>query len=260
MPRKGYGCFATKVIKRGTRILADDPLLIVPVGNYMLCDIQVAYDKLSADDQKLYFTLHSGHGQDKGKWPSSIHESVREDDRARIREQHAARMAKEPSIISIFQTNCMEHDKGAAVFPYASRFNHSCNPNACFTWNSAIQKETIHAMTDIQLGEEITLSYCDMTHNRMLRKWELNHYGFECDCRACTGNEKDESTFANKSAERRFLLAELNKETKNKRGRNLNPAWWDDKGTGLVRKLLKMAALHVEEGDWTSRLASVLVM
>jgi hypothetical protein len=36
---KGYGCFALKAIKRGTRILADDPLLVVPIAHYMQEDI-----------------------------------------------------------------------------------------------------------------------------------------------------------------------------------------------------------------------------
>jgi hypothetical protein len=169
IPGKGNGCFALKLIKRGTRMLEDDPLLIVPIAHYLQHDIQTAFDKLSATEKELYFTLHSGHGQDPKIWPSRIHESVSAHDRQRIQEQHAARTGKDPSLISIFQTNCMEMDKGAAIFPKAARFNHSCNPNACFSWNSAIGKETIHAMNDVQPGEEITLSYCDMIHDKVLR-------------------------------------------------------------------------------------------
>jgi len=134
-PRKGYGCFAIKPLQRGTRILADSPLLIVPVFEYFQTDIQAAFDQLSPADQALYFTLHSAHGQNTTNWPTKIHSSVSSRERARIIEQHNARVGKEPSLISIFQTNCMEMGKGAAVFPHASRFNHSCNPNACFSWN-----------------------------------------------------------------------------------------------------------------------------
>ncbi|KAF2818634.1 SET domain-containing protein [Ophiobolus disseminans] len=256
IPGKGYGCFAVKPIERGTRILADDPLIIVPIAYYMNCDIQQAFDKLSAHEQKLYFSLHSGHGQDPKLWPSRISDQVPEHEKARIIEQHTARTGKDASLISIFQTNCMEKDKGAAVFPHAARFNHCCNPNACFTWNSAIQKETIHAMTDIQPDEQITLSYCDMTHERKLRSWELRHYGFVCDCRACTGDEEDETTFANQSAERRFRLEELERETKNLRGKYLLQGAQDP---NFAKKLLEMAALHQQEGDWTARLANVFL-
>jgi hypothetical protein len=256
VPNKGYGCFALKAIKRGTRILADDPLLVVPVGYYFQRDIQEAFDKLSADQQKVYFTLHSGHGQDPKKWPTRIADTAGPRERERIREQHNARVAKEASLISIFQTNCMEMGKGAAIFPHAARFNHCCNPNACFTWNPAIQKETIHAMSDIQPGEEITLSYCDMTHVWELRAYELKHYGFVCDCRACIGNVKDLTTFAGQSTERRFRLEELETETRYWRGARLEEAAGKEE---FIGKLLKMAKLYQEEGDWTTRLASVYV-
>jgi hypothetical protein len=235
IPGKGYGCVSLKPIPRGTRILAEDPLLIVPVGDYMLSDVQKAFDSLTPSQQTLYYTLHSSHGQDPKKWPSRIHDSS-------------------PSLISIFQTNCMEMNAGAAVFPHAARFNHSCNPNACFSWNASIGKETIHVMSPIPAGEEITLSYCDMIHDKSLRAYELKHYGFTCGCPACSDDEEDETTFGYQSAERRFRLQELERETRFFRGANLERgAQRDD----FVKKLLQLAALHKAEGDYTARLANV---
>jgi hypothetical protein len=226
----------------------------VPIAEYLQRDIQTAYDKLKPEDQALYFTLHSGHGQDPKNWPAYIHESIPAHDRLRIQEQHNARTGKAASLISIFQTNCMEMDKGAAVFPHAARFNHDCNPNACFTWNSAVRKETIHAMADIAAGAEITLSYCDMIHDKSLRTWELKHYGFACACRACTSDERDEATFAYQSAGRRFRLQELEKETRGLRGARLEVGAQRE---GFVGKLVEMAGLHQAEGDYTARLAHV---
>ncbi|KAI4646948.1 hypothetical protein J4E93_005172 [Alternaria ventricosa] len=243
-----------KPIPRGTRILAEDPLLIVSVGDYMLSDVQKAFDSLTPSQQTLYYTLHSSHGQDPKKWPSRIHESVSPQEVLRIKEQHKARTDPSPSLISIFQTNCMEMNAGAAVFPHAARFNHSCNPNACFSWNASIGKETIHVMNPIAAGEEITLSYCDMIHDKSLRAYELKHYGFTCDCPACSDDEEDETTFGHQSAERRFRLQELERETRFFRGANL------EKGAqreDFVKKLLQLAALHKAEGDYTARLANV---
>jgi hypothetical protein len=191
--------------------------------SYLASDIESAFSKLSASDKELYFSLHSGHGQDPKTWPSRIHESVEPHERQRIQEQHKARVGKEASLISIFQINCMELDKGAAIFPHAARFNHACNPNATFSWNSAIGKETIHAMKDIKVGEEITISYCDMIHERELRKWELKHYGFVCDCRSCESDENGEvGEWAEGSAERRFRLGELESATRFLRGLNFH--------------------------------------
>ncbi|KAH9867086.1 hypothetical protein IAQ61_007678 [Plenodomus lingam] len=254
IPGKGYGCFALKDLKRGRRILADHPLLIVPMADYLQEDIQTAFDKLTATEKELYFSLHSGHGQDPRSWPSQIHPSVNGKERTRIEQQHAARTGKEASLISIFQINCMEMDRGAAVFPHAARFNHSCNPNACFTWNAGIGKETIHIMNDVKAGEEITLSYCDMLHDKKLRSWELKHYGFRCDCRACAEDEDVEDTFAYESADRRFRLQELDRETRLLRGSRLTEG---AKVPDFVTKLIQLAALHRQEGDFSARLACV---
>ncbi|KAF1951200.1 SET domain-containing protein [Byssothecium circinans] len=251
---KGYGCVALQDIKRGTRILADSPLLIVPIAEYVKADVERPFEKLSPADQKLYFSLASGHGQDPKNWPSKIHESVRGRESQRIQEQHEARVSKEPSVVSIFQTNCMEWNEGAAVFPNAARFNHSCNPNANFTWNPAIEKETIHTINDVKKGDEITLSYCDMTHEKAHRTWELKHYGFVCDCPACTGSEEDPECFAYQSAERRFRIAELNRATKMLRGKRLEQAIGNK---DWVPQMLELASLYKDEGDYTCRLADV---
>ncbi|KAF2469942.1 SET domain-containing protein, partial [Lindgomyces ingoldianus] len=254
VPEKGFGCFAINPIKRGTRILADSPLLIVPIAEYFQTDIQAAFDKLTHAEQAFYFTLHSAHGQDPANWPRRIHDSVVGRERQRIEEQHKARVGKEPSLISIFQTNCMEKDGGAAVFPNAARFNHSCNPNACFTWNPAIQKETVHAIKDIPAGDQITLAYCDTTHDKATRQWELKHYGFLCDCHACSGDESDSSSWAAKSAARRYRMMELQQETRYKRGKFLE---FGVKTEAFVGKLLEFAKLMNEEGDYTARAADI---
>ncbi|XP_014552346.1 hypothetical protein COCVIDRAFT_110478 [Bipolaris victoriae FI3] len=254
IPGKGYGCFALASIPRGTRILEDNPLLAIPSGAYLKSDIEDAAARLTPEQKKLYFSLHSGHGQDPRQWPSKIHDSVEPRERQRIEEQHAARIGKEATWMSIFQTNCMEMDKGAAVFPHAARFNHSCNPNACFSWNPSINKETIHVMNDVAAGEEITISYCDMTHDKPSRSYELKHYGFVCDCPACAGDEDEETSFAHQSAIRRFLLQELEYETRVWRGALLLEGLQQPQ---FVNKLLQLAALHGLEGDYTARLAAV---
>lgn len=105
-------------------------------------------------------------------------------------------------------TNAMECEQGAAVFEVASRFNHSCVPNACFAWNEKLGVETIYAIKDISVGKEITLSYVDPLYDGSARMWELWHYGFECDCPAC-GDTRIEGSFAARSRDRRWRLREI---------------------------------------------------
>ncbi|KAF2746377.1 SET domain-containing protein, partial [Sporormia fimetaria CBS 119925] len=249
---KGYGCFAIKPIKRGTRIIAESPLIFCPVAFYYENDIKEPFSKLSPEQQALYFTLHSAHNQDPSKYPKHIHPSVDESERCRIEEQRKARMAKEASVVSIFQTNCMQMEGGAAVFPYCARFNHSCNANATFSWNPAIWKQTVHAMRDIEEGEEITISYCDITLDRASRRWELMHYGFECECPACDDDEDPES-FAAQTGPRRFRLMEIEEELKFMRGPMIA---YGAKQEGFVGKLLEYTKLLIDEGDYTVRLAN----
>jgi hypothetical protein len=247
---RGYGCFATRRLPHGTRILADKPLLIVPVANYYETDIKEPFAKLTEEEKALYFSLHSAHGQDPENWPKHIHNEVEDQEKCRILEQHSARVSKDPSLISIFQTNCMELGSGAAIFPNAARFNHSCNPNACFVWNSAIGMETIHAMRDIEKGEEITVTYCNMMEDYTNRMWELKHYGFFCDCPACAGDFSDPDSFAAKSAANRHLLKEISEE-------EIKRLKGSDDTLGQVDKILQMISLLRQEGDYSSRLASL---
>lgn len=142
------------------------------------------------------------------RYPDSIHPEVPIHEKQRIREQHSARTAKEPSTLSIFMTNAMGCENGGAVFETASRFNHSCIPNAYFSWSKANGVEQIYAIRDIEAGEEITLSYCDPLYEYSQRCWEFQHYDFTCLCPACSDLD-DPNSFGAKSRQRRWRLAEL---------------------------------------------------
>lgn len=47
------------------------------------------------------------------------------------------------------------------VFLLGSCINHSCTSNINFAYNSALEKETFHAIHDINAGEELTIIYID---------------------------------------------------------------------------------------------------
>lgn len=151
-PGKGLGSFATRDIPRGTRILSERPLLSIDKRHYLVSDLEEAFAKLSQSDQKKFVGLHSNHGQDPKLYPSETHPSIPAREKGRIQGQHEARIGKEKSLLSIFQTNCMGRGEGAGIFYEAARFNHSCMPNAHFAWNANVGMETIHATKDIEAG------------------------------------------------------------------------------------------------------------
>ena len=72
---------------------------------------------------------------------------------------------------------------------WMAKINHSCTPNSTFARTRCIEDLVLLAITNIQAGEEITISYiqCDpaMTtqerRNKLLREWH-----FMCACELCT--------------------------------------------------------------------------
>ena len=84
------------------------------------------------------------------------------------------------------QLNSFGNDDGdASLFMTASMFNHSCLAN-CFM-DTVMQRSGIEVRTSrpVAAGEEMTLTYCDLTDRARGAALE-DHYGFKCDCAACT--------------------------------------------------------------------------
>ena len=81
----------------------------------------------------------------------------------------------------------------SGVFEHASFFNHSCVPNAHFTWNPDRGQDnqgrlTVYAIRDIAFGEEVLVNYrIDCSYEaRAVRVRKLSKdYDFVCTCPAC---------------------------------------------------------------------------
>ena len=86
------------------------------------------------------------------------------------------------------------------IFLQASRLNHSCMPNCTYSWNKNLKHHRVHAVRDIAVGEELTISYVWILLDCAIRVKELMHgYGFVCDCPACEA----EGNFGKASLRRR---------------------------------------------------------
>ena len=60
-----------------------------------------------------------------------------------------------PDELFFLSTN--SYDDGVGI--QASRFNHSCSPNAEFEWNETIAASVIRVVSKINSGDEITVNY-----------------------------------------------------------------------------------------------------
>ena len=152
----------TKKIEAGVRILADELLFSIwvidgDVDEGLEENIREALERLRPYQEQLYNTLHC---PDHPSWTS---------------------------LKSRYLANCFEISQGqSGIFLEASLLNHSCCPNALYSWNKDLGRIVVHAMVDISAGEEITISYIQPFLPRVYRQAILREYdGFECQCPAC---------------------------------------------------------------------------
>lgn len=224
---KGLGMIATTNIERGTRVLAEKAM--ISWVQSLESDDQKAesfgtalagrVSSLNQEQRKQFFALANVHVKLTG-------EETNEERCAGIARTNAAFMSL--------------RDGGVAkrgIFPVAARINHSCNPNCHATWNDNIGKLTVHAMSDICEGQEITVSYISTPEERDRRQGILGRvYGFTCTCDFCT-LPKD------KGADRDYILREWRKLHDKLKEKEANMTETDpEEYLALVYKIIDMFA------------------
>ncbi|RPB22848.1 SET domain-containing protein [Terfezia boudieri ATCC MYA-4762] len=180
--QKGYGMIAKTAISPGRLILVEEPLFSLPsvlFSREVLAQakhpestlntiIATAVKALPKDKQVVFLELHNSKTR--------------------------------PGVfLGIWQTNAFglgSDNDDLGIFELASRFNHSCFPNAVHSWNYNTKKMEIHATKAIPEGTEITMSYLSFEEIiqpcAMRRTMLQGRYGFTCSCHACAspGNAK----------------------------------------------------------------------
>ncbi|KAE9405406.1 SET domain-containing protein [Gymnopus androsaceus JB14] len=151
---KGLGAFALKPLRRGERILVETPL--VSVDDLLPKNVFMGFQQLSPRDLSRCLLLRNVH-------------------------------PKDGIFLGIYNTNAFP--QSGVVFN-ASRFNHSCSPNARYTYHEPLKQERISALTDIAEGEEIFVSYLQSRNvygspHAIRRQTLLSKYRFCCECVAC---------------------------------------------------------------------------
>jgi hypothetical protein len=187
IPGKGKGAIATRFIAAGELMHQERPLLLLPPN----VDDEATYllDQLNAlppNSQVEFYSLANTTATKFG--PNS--------------------QPEEPDVVhNIFHTNSMLATDGTSsgVFPTAARTNHACRPNAEFYFRDELGALVVHALEDIDQGQEIHYSYFDASaKSRAARREYLSAaYGFECSCPVCSLN----TTASAQSDERRAIIA-----------------------------------------------------
>ncbi|RAK91029.1 SET and MYND domain protein [Aspergillus costaricaensis CBS 115574] len=82
-------------------------------------------------------------------------------------------------------TNAVYDRLGVYLHPYAAIFNHSCDHNAAVSFDGP--NLHIKALRPIQKGEQIFITYIDVTDPYPIRQHNLqSRYYFTCHCSKCT--------------------------------------------------------------------------
>jgi hypothetical protein len=162
VPGKGQGLIATRRILKGTRILSEAPIIKVPEditdSPALRASIRKQVDKLTLDQRKAFLAMCNIYPGDATS-----------------------------QSLGIIRTNALPMDDGSGIFLVACRINHACDNNAQKGWNEGIKQHTVHALRDIEEGEEITITYLGVLNNRRTRQEALREkFKFNCTCHLCS--------------------------------------------------------------------------
>lgn len=164
MPGKGIGMTATAPIPLGALIISERPLFSVPLSPTNTAILREVA-RLSPENRAAFLALHNAHP-----------------------------ISEITPFLGIFRTNSFGLGVDAVrggLFEICSRFNHSCSPNAMFTWNHKTLCIEIHAADDIPADEEITINYLDdkiyYSSHHVRQSYLRSSYRFGCQCITCGG-------------------------------------------------------------------------
>ncbi|THH20180.1 hypothetical protein EW146_g1123 [Bondarzewia mesenterica] len=175
--RKGMGAFAIQVFHRGDLVLAERPLYMVDNpddGMKHQANVEVAVRNLSETELKEFLSLRNAHTRTQRFYGNAI--------------------------VGTHSTNAFAaSDNGrekSVLCVRASRFNHSCVPNATYSWHASSGQLRIYALRDVAVGEELFVTYIRGRNvygsPREVRQSRLKTYGFTCACPACTLPEAEQ--------------------------------------------------------------------
>ncbi|RYC86242.1 hypothetical protein BFJ63_vAg10884 [Fusarium oxysporum f. sp. narcissi] len=162
VPGRGKGLIATHKILKGTRVLSEEPIIRIPEdatdSPALRASLRRQVDELTSDQRRAFLSMCN-------IYPGEA----------------------DSQYLGIFRTNALPIDSGGGIFLAACRINHACDNNAQKAWNEGIKRHTVHALRDIDKGEEITITYVSILNNRRTRQEALRKkFKFTCSCSLCS--------------------------------------------------------------------------
>ena len=177
----GHGLFATELIKPGTLIIREKPVLTVSQAETKAkteyrCVIEQVSRLTPVDQNRLMGLYHN---------PKKFREF------SFLKDQLCPGTDLDSCLVlAKFYTNAASITAGGlecGLFTEFCRMNHSCTPNICWVYDEPSGMMEVYAVRNIAAGEEITNSYIEVACSYQARVKELSNWGFACNCSACEG-------------------------------------------------------------------------
>jgi len=215
---KGMGVVAKQNLEPGCLVLTEIPALYVTPELDGHAETIQAFAELEPNDQEKLLQLCNMYSIDENLWTDEMRKELQFciTDAGDI---SSINVPKETAIKvwQIWLTNA--YDNG--IFFLLSRFNHSCQPNTEYFWNTEDDewKQEVRAIRRIKKGEELTVCYRSFwPSNKTERQEVMRQYNFDCLCDGCNVSkekEEKEAHFCNifkQIDEKRFHLKQSSKE------------------------------------------------
>ena len=140
---KGFGCVASKDIKKGDLILREEAQMVIDSKHFEKIDrktinrVWAAYHQMSHSDQEVFLKLHNRFNGDAYQ-PSSYDLICETKD---VIDTFKANKKDLLEVFEIFYTNCdvLHRAQTYVIAIHSSRFNHSCHANAITSGNGNIR-------------------------------------------------------------------------------------------------------------------------
>eukprot|EP01083_Nonionella_stella_P073452 198606_1 len=154
-PGMGLGMFALADIPKGSLILREKPLCVVP----------------SESDAKLEDFLPT---------EPEIREKI-------FSLKISGPISPDADEKTKFDRICHANGLGNALFEISCRINHSCDPNSFWYWNESVGEVFIMATKDIPAGSQIFISYVFQYKSQKGERRDIlkKSFHFQCECSLC---------------------------------------------------------------------------
>lgn len=212
------GVVARHDLEPGCLVLTEIPALYVTPELDGHAETIQAFAEMETEDQEKLLQLCNMYSIDENLWTDQMRKELQIciTDAGDI---SSINVPKETAIKvwQIWLTNA--YDNG--IFFLLSRFNHSCQPNTEYFWNTEDEewKQEVRAVRRIKKGEELTVCYRSFWPNNKTERQEvMRQYNFDCLCEGCNVSKEMEEKEAyycqyfRQINEKRFHLKQSSKE------------------------------------------------